>query len=228
MIKTVFLDMDGTLLDFYKSESVALSKVLQDFKIEATDEKIKLYSAINLSQWKRLEKGEIDRERVLVGRFEIFFDQLGETADASQARRLYEKYLSQGHYFIDGAEDLLEILSKKYDLYIATNGTKKVQLSRIASSGIEKYFKDIFISEDLGCNKPDKLFFEKCFEKIRSIDLSKTVIIGDSLSSDILGGNNAGIKTVWFNPLHEENNKSLRIDFETDDLSDIPGILEKL
>ena len=143
MIKNVFVDMDGTLLDFYKSERVALSRVLEDMGVEVTDEKIRLYSEINLAQWKRLEQGEIDRETVLVGRFEIFFERIGEKKDALYARKIYENYLSQGHFFIDGAEEMLDNLSKKYTLYIATNGTKKVQLSRIESSGISKYFKDI-------------------------------------------------------------------------------------
>lgn len=228
MVKNVFLDMDGTLLDFHKSEAVALGKVLGDFGIVATPEKIDLYSRINLAQWKRLERGEISREQVLVGRFEIFFGQLGENADALRARKLYENYLSQGHYFIDGAQELLETLFGKYKLFIATNGTKKVQLSRIKDSGIARYFGGIFISEDLGYNKPDRMFFEKCFELIGNVDPDETVIVGDSLSSDILGGNNAGIKTLWYNPMHEKPDKTVRIDRETDALSDIPDILAKM
>lgn len=220
--------MDGTLLDFYKSESVALSRVLEDIEIEPTDEIISLYSKINLAQWKRLEKGEIEREQVLVGRFEIFFDALGVKKDAVAARKSYERYLSQGHFFIEGAVNLLDELSAKYDLYIATNGTKKVQLSRIESSGIGRYFRDIFISEDLGCNKPDRCFFEKCFEQIGKVERDECVIVGDSLSSDILGGNNTGIKTVWFNPNHEKTIPDVSVDFETDSLSDIPDILSKM
>ena len=165
-------------------------------QLSVKNQKISLYIKINLAQWKRLEKGEIDREQVLVGRFEIFFDALGMKKDALAARKSYERYLSQGHYFIDGAVHLLDELSEKYDLYIATNGTKIVQLGRIESSGIGKNFKDIFISEDLGFNKPDRRFFEKCFEKLGGVKRDECVIIGDSLSSDILGGNNAGIKTI--------------------------------
>ena len=228
MIKNVFLDMDGTLLDFHKSESVALSKVLEDIDIKPTDEKIRLYSEINLAQWKRLEKGEIEREQVLVGRFEIFFDAIGVERNALEARKSYEKYLSQGHFFIDGAVSLLDELSEKYDLYIATNGTKTVQHGRINSSGISKYFKDIFISEDLGFNKPDRRFFEKCFEMIGGVKAEECVIVGDSLSSDILGGNNVGIKTLWFNPKHEKKHPNVKIDFETSSLSDIPDILSKM
>lgn len=228
MVKHVFLDMDGTLLDFYKSESVALGKVLNRIGIEPADEKIRLYSKINLAQWKRLEKGEIDREEVLVGRFKIFFRELGEDKDAVIARKLYEEYLSQGHFFIEGAKDLLDNLSKRYTLYIATNGTKKVQLSRIKSSGIAQYFEDIFISEDIGYNKPDKSFFDKCFETIKNADRAETVIVGDSLSSDILGGINAGIRTIWYNPLHEKPSRSVCADFETDDLCEIPNILANM
>ena len=228
MIKNIFLDMDGTLLDFHKSEATALSKVLSEYGIEPTKEKIELYSRINLEQWKRLERGEIDRETVLVGRFEIFFRSIGENVDAKSARRSYEKYLSQGHFFIDGAIKLLDILSKKYSLHIATNGTKTVQLGRIKSADIAKYFQNIFISEDIGYNKPDRRFFLKCFEKIYDFSPENSVIIGDSLTSDILGGNNAGIKTVWFNPHCEKRYLDVKIDAQTDDLLQIPEILEKI
>lgn len=225
MIQNVFLDMDGTLLDFYKAEAVALSKTLEEMGVTFNDERIRLYSKINLEQWKKLERGEIEREDVLVGRYEIFFDKIGVKKDARAARKIYEDHLSQGHFFIDGAEDLLDTLSKKYTLHIATNGTKKVQLGRINSAGLSKYFNNIFISEDIGYNKPDKRFFQKCFEKIENFSPDTAVIIGDSLTSDILGGNNAGIKTIWYNPLHEKKYLNVKTDFETDSLSEIPNIL---
>lgn len=226
MIKHIFLDLDGTILDFLKAEATALSKVLTELEIEPTEEKIKLYSKINDSQWKRLEKGEISREQVLVGRFEIFFRELGESRDALQTRKLYEKHLSEGHFFIDGAEELLESLSKQYNLYLASNGTKTVQDGRIKSAGIEKHFKEIFVSEDIGFNKPDKRYFDMAFKKIENFSPSEAVIIGDSLSSDILGGNNAKIKTVWFNPNGLENSLNVKIDAVAKKLSDIPDILK--
>lgn len=228
MIKHIFLDLDGTILDFLKAEATALSRVLTELGIKPTEEKIKLYSKINDSQWKRLEKGEISREQVLVGRFEIFFRELGESRDALQTRTLYEKYLSEGHFFIDGAEELLESLSKQYNLYLASNGTKTVQDSRIKSAGIQKYFKDIFVSQDIGFNKPDKRYFDMAFKKIENFLPDEAVIIGDSLSSDILGGNNAKIKTVWFNPNGLENSLNVKIDAVAKKLSDIPDILKKI
>ncbi len=225
MIKFVFLDLDDTILDFHKAEQVALTNALIHFGIEPTQSTLDLYHRINKAQWERLERGELTRDEVKVERYRILYSMLGIDLSPKDTTAYYESQLAIGHYFIDGALDLLEQLHSKYSLYIASNGAKKVQNSRLASAGIEKYFDNIFISENLGYNKPDKRFFENCFEYIDNFDKSKAVIIGDSLTSDINGGKNAEIKTIWYNPKRIANKTDVKPDFEVSDLSQIPKIL---
>lgn len=136
--------------------------------------------------------------------------------------------LAIGHYFMPGAPELLGELYGKYRLYIVSNGTAKVQEGRIGSSGIAKYMDGIFISQILGANKPDKQFFDICFAEIPDFSLSETVIIGDSLSSDIKGGINAGITTVWFNPKGIENDNDIKPDYTINELSEVPGLLSQI
>ena len=128
---------------------------------------------------------------------------------------------------MNGAEELLENLCKKYNLYVITNGITKVQKGRIKSANLKKYFKDIFISEEIGYDKPSIEYFEHCFERIEDFKKENAVIIGDSLSSDIQGGVNAGVKTIWFNPKGEKNNSSVKPDYEVSDLKEIEKLLEK-
>ena len=200
MIRNVLFDLDDTLFDFHKAEKIALTKTLVHFGIDPTEETLALYSTINAAHWKRLELGEISREEVKVGRYRELFETIGVECDPVKATAYYESMLAIGHYFMPGAPELLGELYRKYRLYIVSNGTAKVQEGRIGSSGITKYMDGIFISQILGANKPDKQFFDICFAEIPDFSLSETVIIGDSLSSDIKGGINAGITTVWFNP----------------------------
>lgn len=234
MIKNVFLDLDDTLLDFHKAEAVAVRVALSEAEIDPTDEIIARYSEINAMQWRLLEDGLVTREQVLINRFKVLFSEIyhGVSLDeiAKQAEKIryrYEYLLSQGHYFIDGATELLEELYGKYDLYMASNGTAVVQDRRIDSSGISKYFKEIFISERVGCDKPQIGFFEYCFDKIPDFKKEETIIIGDSLSSDMKGGDEANIYTCWFNPKRKEKSMDVRIDFEISKLSEIPHLLEK-
>ena len=205
MIRNVLFDLDDTLFDFHKAEKIALTKTLVHFGIDPTEETLALYSTINAAHWKRLELGEISREEVKVGRYRELFKTIGVECDPVKATAYYESMLAIGHYFMPGAPELLEELYRKYRLYIVSNGTAKVQEGRIGSSGIAKYMDGIFISQILGANKPDKQFFDICFAEIPDFSLSETVIIGDSLSSDIKGGINAGITTVCFNPKGIEN-----------------------
>ena len=150
MIKHVFFDLDDTLLDFGKAEAAALKKALCLHGIEITPELSARYSRINDEQWKKLERGEMTREQVLLRRFEIFFAESGLSADAQAVQNDYERLLGIGHYFVDGAPELLEALSGRYRLYIASNGTASVQDGRIKSAGIGKYFDAVFISEHIG------------------------------------------------------------------------------
>ena len=228
MIKTVLFDLDETLFDFKKAEAIALSKTLRLLKIEPTDYIISQYSKYNISQWKRLELGEITRQEVKINRYKLLFDELGVDASPDLATKIYEENLSKGHYFIDGAVEMLENIYKHYDLYIVSNGTKTVQEGRLLSSGIKKYFKGVFISESVGYEKPSIEFFNSCFRSITDFEKEKTVIIGDSLSSDIKGGNNAGIKTIWFNSNNDKNNTDLKIDIEVHRLSEIKNALLSL
>ena len=228
MIRNVLFDLDDTLFDFHKAEKIALTKTLVHFGIDPTEETLALYSTINAAHWKRLELGEISREEVKVGRYRELFETIGVECDPVKATAYYESMLAIGHYFMPGAPELLGELYRKYRLYIVSNGTAKVQEGRIGSSGIAKYMDGIFISQILGANKPDKQFFDICFAEIPDFSLSETVIIGDSLSSDIKGGINAGITTVWFNPKGIENDSDIKPDYTINELSEVPGLLSQI
>ena len=228
MIRNVLFDLDDTLFDFHKAEKIALTKTLVHFGIDPTEETLALYSTINAAHWKRLELGEISREEVKVGRYRELFKTIGVECDPVKATAYYESMLAIGHYFMPGAPELLEELYRKYRLYIVSNGTAKVQEGRIGSSGITEYMDGIFISQILGANKPDKQFFDICFAEIPDFSLSETVIIGDSLSSDIKGGINAGITTVWFNPKGIENDNDIKPDYTIKELSEVPGLLSQI
>jgi len=228
VIKYVFLDLDDTIFDFHKAEAIALFGTLSEFGITPDEKTSEIYSKINKSQWELLEKKQKTREEVLVDRFTIFFSEIGIDIDGRKAREIYEYRLGCGHFFIDGAEELLESLYGKYELYLASNGTESVQTRRIASSGIEKYFNGIFISQSLGADKPSTEYFDACFSRIPNFSKENAIIIGDSITSDILGGKNAKIKTCLFNPKGKENLTTVKPDFEIRSLSEIPMLLERI
>ncbi len=224
MIKTVFLDLDDTLFDFHRSEGEAISLTLSHFGIEPTDAIKKRYSEINRSMWEQLELGKMTREEILVRRFELLFAELSVDVCSMEARRMYEWNLGGSYFYIDGAEELLSELSEKYDLYLMSNGTAAVQDRRITASGIAKYFKEIFISDKVGYNKPSREFFERCFAKIPDFDKNTAIIVGDSPSSDIQGGINAGILTCHYNP-RAEKGVTPTPDYTVNSLEELPALL---
>ena len=228
MFEFLFLDLDDTILDFQKAEHIALSKTLRNFGLEPTERVLKRYNLINKAHWEALERKELTREQVLVGRFQTLFAEMGITVEPVQVARAYEDNLSIGHYFLPGAEEAVEALSKKYKLYLASNGTAKVQAGRLKSANISRFFEEVFVSQELGANKPSLEYFEKCFARIPGFEKSKAIIVGDSLTSDILGGQNAGIATCWVNPHHKAGREDIRVDYEIEALSQLEDLLEGL
>ena len=228
MIKNIFLDLDDTLLDFHKGEREAITDTLTHFGVCVTDEIIARYRAFNRRCWEALERGEMKRDDVLTRRFELFFESVGKKVSASEVQAYYEVKLSDGCSFIDGAEELLMSLLGKYRLYITSNGTAFVQDRRIAKSGIAKYFDGIFISERMGAHKPSREFFDACFEAMENPAREETVIIGDSLTSDILGGINAGIHTCHFTFGRDAEYSDIKPEYSVRFLKEIPEILSKI
>ena len=225
MIKSILLDLDDTILDFHKAERIALTSTLNKIGILPSEETLALYSRINQAHWKRLEIGELTRHEVLHGRFTELFKTLGVTGDCYEAQRIYEWELGTGYYFLDGGPELLDALYAKYDLYLASNGTDIVQTRRIESAGIGKYFKELFISQRIGFDKPNPEYFKRCFERIPDFKRAETVIIGDSLTSDIKGGINFGIDTCWFNPKHKPCPEDMAITYTTCSFDDIYNVI---
>ncbi len=229
MIKTVFLDLDDTILDFGKGERIAIKKTFNSMRIPDDEATIERYIEINLDCWHALERGEMTRDQVLIGIFERLFAELNIDASATNAQMMYERLLSLEHDFLPGGEELLLEFEKckKYDLYMATNGIPEVQKPRIAASGVGKYFKKIFISEEVGFAKPSKDFFDACFRDIEGFDKAQTIIVGDSLSSDIQGGINAGILTCHFNPKNRPYT-NIKPDYTIKELSELIPMLDSI
>ena len=227
MIRHVLLDLDDTIFDFHMAEAVAVRDTLVNFGVSVTDAIIARYSEINDAQWKRLEKGEMMRDEVKRRRFEILFEELGIPCDAERVRTYYEKRLAVGHYFLAGAEQMLSDLAP-YDLYLVSNGTTAVQKGRLASAGIAPLFKRIFLSEAIGYVKPQKEFFDACFAEIPDFDPAQAIILGDSLTSDILGGINAGVRTCWFNPKGNPCRADIIPDFEIRSLDEFVPLIKRI
>lgn len=228
MIEFLFLDLDDTILDFHKAERIALAKTIQSFGIEPTEEILARYHAINKWHWEQLELGKLTREQVLLKRFETLLSEQGIQADPVQVQASYEKNLSIGHYFMPGAGEAVEALSKKYRLFLASNGTASVQKGRMTSANLYRFFEQVYVSQEVGHNKPSKAFFDACFARIPDFDPARAMMVGDSLTSDIRGGINAGIKTCWVNPAHAPGREDIRPDYEIEALSQLPALLETL
>ncbi|MBQ7896189.1 MAG: YjjG family noncanonical pyrimidine nucleotidase [Oscillospiraceae bacterium] len=224
----VILDADDTVLDFHASEAVAIRKAFEMMGIEPSDALISRYSEINKNMWQRLELGEITRQQVLEMRFEQLFNEIGFEFSPYEAQLIYENQLAQSAFYMKDAEKVLDILKKKYRLFIASNGLAKVQDGRFAIVGLAQHFEDVFISQKIGYNKPAREFFDLCFEKIPMFSKDKCIMVGDSLSADIKGAINAGIKSCWLYPGEEGERNGIRPDHHIRELVELPGLLEEI
>ena len=225
MIKVILWDVDGTLLDFKKAEYVAIKKCFEVFHLgECSDEMIGRYSVVNRKYWEKLERKEITKPEVLVNRFvEFFATENIQTDCAKEFNEEYQKWLGETICFCDNSYELLKSLKGQVKQYAVTNGTKAAQDRKLSKSGLIDIFDGVFISEVVGCEKPGIEFFEHVWKKIGHYEKDEIMIVGDSLTSDIQGGVNAGIKTCWFNPKGVENTSMLKPDYE---IKDIEGVLK--
>ncbi len=224
----LLLDLDETIFDFKRAEEIAVTKTFQEAGIAPTAENIALYSRINIAQWERLERGEISREECKLFRFSILFETLGVRADAAAVSEAYQRHLAVGHYYLPGAQEALQSLHQKYRLFLVSNGTADVQAGRLKSAGIAPLFERIFISEKLGAEKPSVEFFRRAFAEIPGFSREQALIVGDSLTSDMRGGNNASIATCWVNREHKPRRADIHIDYEIESLAQLEALLDSL
>ena len=229
MIKVVLWDIDGTLLNFEAAEKNAIRSCFASHGLgECTDEMLKRYSTINRKYWEALEKGELTKPQVLVGRFCEFFETEGlpvEKAESVNAE--YQVLLGETVVFCDNGYELVKKLKDQVKQVAVTNGTKVAQDKKLAKSNLIELLDDVFISDVLGVEKPNKGFFDIVFERIGEYKKEEMLIVGDSLTSDIRGGNNAGILTCWYNPKKLENTVGVHVDYEISNLWEIEQILER-
>ena len=226
MYTTLLLDVDGTLLDFEMSQKMALEKAFEVHGYPLTEETKNIYNKINDKLWKQYERGEINRETVIYTRFGKLFQAIGIQDDGVAFEDDYQNLLGSGAYLLDGALELVEYLYGKYALYIITNGVTETQRRRLQDSGLDKYMKDIFISGELGVQKPKKEYFDLCLKRMpETIKKEELLVIGDTLSSDILGGLNAGIDTCWYNPQKLPANPEIPATMEVHSFEELKNLL---
>lgn len=221
----LLFDVDGTLLDFDAAEAGGIQGILTHFGLPASKENTEKYHLLNKSYWQRLETGELTRDQVLGLRFEEFFGDFGIKVDGMEVDALYRGYLENSAVLVPGALELLRDLKERYALYIVTNGVAGTQHKRLRASGLDQYFRGIFISEEAGFQKPQREFFDYCFGKMGRSDTERMLIIGDSLTSDIRGGNAAGIDACWYNPHGQKNDAGVHVEYEIRELAELKKIL---
>lgn len=229
MIKVLLWDIDATLLDFLAAEKAAIRACFEKFNLgTCTDEMIGRYSLINRSYWEKLERGELSKAEILVNRFHDFFVSEGIKTDCeSEFNAHYQLALGDTICFRDHGYELVEKLKKDYRQFAVTNGTFVAQSKKLKKSGLGELMEDTFISDLIGYEKPSYEFFDYVLKQIGSYEKDEIMIVGDSLSSDIQGGNNAGIVCCWYNPNHLKNTKNVRVDHEIDNLWQLEEILKR-
>jgi len=231
MYKYLFFDADGTLFDFSEAENRAFYQMTAKLGFEATHEHLQTYKACNEACWKAFERFEITQETLKVKRFEDFFAAEALGLDPALACRTYQGYLSQQGILYKESRPLLEeLIERGYTLYLASNGIAEVQRGRIEQSQTGRYFKDIFISEEIGSQKPDAQFFSVMLERTGlKAKKSECLMIGDSLTSDIQGALSYGLDTLWLNMegVHK-NNTTAKPTYEMHSLPEMLNLFSSL
>lgn len=218
---TILWDNDNTLMDFEYSLHKALYACFEAFNLHIDEKIIARYEVINTAYWKRLERGEVTKQQLLDGRFIDLFSELGYEVDVAEFRKMFQVELGSYFMYLDDSLGICKKLQGKVKQYIVTNGVRETQIKKITAAGFFDIMEEIFISGDVGYEKPRKEFFDHCLEKIGEKDIDKVLIVGDSLTSDIAGGNNAGIKTCWYNPKGKTADSQYHIDYEINNLNQI-------
>ena len=226
-IRAILWDVDGTLLDFAAAEKAAIQKLFGEFGLgECPDDMAARYSVLNDGYWKRLERGEITKAEVLVGRYRDFFSELGiDPALAEPFNARYQIALGDTVVYRDDSLNLVKSLHGKVKQYVVSNGTVIAQTKKLERSHLGEWMDGIFLSEQLGAEKPSPRFFEQVFAALPDIPKEDMLIVGDSLTSDMQGGLNAGVPTCWYNPKGLPRPEGMAIDFEIQDLHQIFELL---
>ncbi len=228
MFKVILWDVDATLLNFEKAEEAGICGCFEKYNLgECTDEMLENYKGINRGYWQAMERGEIEKPVLLVKRFEDFLNAYGlDSSVAAGFNELYQILLGETVVFYENALETVQALKGKVLQCAVTNGTKVAQDGKLRNSGLDKEFDRVFISEVVGVEKPNKGFFDAVFAEIGEYAKDEVLIVGDSLTSDIQGGVNAGIKTCWFNPKGAENTSALKPDYEIRDIGEVLEIVK--
>lgn len=227
MIDVVLVDIDDTVLDFTLGERTALQLAFEAHHVPYDPVYASVYHEVNAYWWRRFDQGEVSMAQVVVERFVDLFARIGKPMPLSFAKT-YEENLRNQHAFIRGAKGFLQRLGKDYRLYAVSNGRTSVQRKRLQESGLDKLIDGVFVSEEMGCHKPEKAYFDAVAAHIEGYDPARTVLVGDSLSSDILGGANAGVRTVWYNRYHRPLAGDVVPDYTSDDFHQIEAYIRGL
>lgn len=222
----IIFDADRTLFDFDRSERDAFRDTALAFGIRCTDALYEQYQKVNDAFWKLHEEGKIEKDILRVKRFETLFAGASVEAEPAAFNAAYTRCLSEKSYLFDGALDLCASLSGSYPLLLATNGTACVQEKRFALSPIRKFFKRIYISEQVGYTKPDPRFFAHIIQKEGIAEPRGVLMVGDSLRADIVGAKGAGFQTCWYNPPGLEDLSGVRPDYTIRSFEDLKAILK--
>ncbi|MBO5136194.1 MAG: YjjG family noncanonical pyrimidine nucleotidase [Clostridia bacterium] len=228
MYKYILWDIDGTVLDFHAAERNAIKTLFEKFNMgECTEEMLRMYSEINAKYWQMLEKGEMTKPEILIGRFRKFFENIGaDTSLCEEFNKAYQLALGDTIEFVGNAKEILLSQKGKYIIAAVTNGTRVAQDKKLRLSGLDKIFDEIFISENVGYEKPNKEFFDYVFKTLNIKDKSEVIIIGDSLTGDIKGGYMAGIDACWYNPSRKPNTLGIQITYEIDNIEKVTDIVK--
>ena len=220
----VFIDIDDTLLDFTKCANDAIKSACNKFGVPYTTTLVDTFHPINLDLWHRLEKKEVTKEKLFDTRFQIVFDKLGIKADGIVFETAFRENFHESAILVDGARDLLEYLRSKYKVYVASNASMHQQTNRMKRAELDGYIDGYFVSEEIGFPKPQKEFFDACFKALPDMKPQDVVMIGDSLSADIKGACEYGLKTIWYNHRNEPT-ADVKCDYIVSRLSEIKNIL---
>ncbi|MCM1185298.1 MAG: YjjG family noncanonical pyrimidine nucleotidase [Lachnoclostridium sp.] len=223
---TILWDVDGTLLDFLYAQRHSLRKCFETIGKEITEEILEHYTQINDRYWKWLELGEVTQEELFIGRFQTLFEECKiQDADARAMAEEYQYHLGHIYRLIDDSLEICRNLRSRVKQYVVTNGVAETQLNKLKLSGLYDVMDGLFISESIGVPKPQKGFFDYCLEHVEEKDKRRILLVGDSLSSDIRGGVQAGIPTCWYRPEGTENPSLWKPDYEISDLHRIGEVL---